>query len=112
MKDYKLFQSEFKKWQQKFGLMGYKVYFKHEPIEGCHADITGTIGEFVATARLNSKRTKEEKLERSVVEIAKHEAIHLLLRKLEDLGKSRYLNSDEINEAIEELTYKLERLID
>ena len=30
MIDFELFQKEFKKWQRKFGLTGYKVYFMRQ----------------------------------------------------------------------------------
>ena len=54
-KDFALFQSEFKKWQKLFGLTGYQVYFKYEPIDGAFADIKVRQSDMVAVVRVNSK---------------------------------------------------------
>ena len=37
--EFSQFQKEFKKWQRRFGLTGYTVYFKYEPIETRFAQI-------------------------------------------------------------------------
>jgi len=42
---------------------------------------------------------------------AKHEAIHLLLCRLENNAKWRYISKEEVDEAVEELVVKLEELI-
>ena len=110
-KDFELFQEEFKKWQQKLGLTGYKVYFKHEPLESCFANITINQGEMVVTARLNSKVSDEEKPFKHIKQSAKHEALHLLVGRLEHNGRYRYCSESEISEASEELVFKLEELI-
>jgi len=107
-KDFELFKKEFSKWQRKFGLTGYKVYFKYEPLES-FADITVTQSDMVATARLNSDVSTKEI--RDARQSAKHEAIHLLLMKVEHRAKSRYIREEELDESVEELVFKLEDLI-
>ena len=109
--DFEVFQSEFKKWQQKFGLTGYKVYFKHEKLEDCFANILINIDAMVATAKLNSKVATEDKPLRDAKRSAKHEALHLLVGRLELLGRARYCSKDEMYEAVEELVNKLVDLI-
>ncbi|MCJ7458357.1 MAG: hypothetical protein MUP17_05140 [candidate division Zixibacteria bacterium] len=110
-KDFALFQSEFKKWQKLFGLTGYKVYFKYEPLDSSYASISVNQDSMVATVRLNSKVSDEARPYKDVKESAKHEAIHLLIGKLEEYGHYRYSSKHEIDEASEELTVKLESLI-
>jgi len=110
--DFELFQSEFKKWQQKFGLTGYKVYFKHEAIDGCFASIEISQGEMVATVRLNSGLPDKDKPFEDIERSAKHEALHLLVGRLEQNGRCRYSSENEIYEATEELVFKLEELVD
>jgi len=110
-KDFELFQSHFKKYQQRFGLMGYKVYFKYEPLEESFADFTITQNNMVATVRLNSALPDKDKPFKHIKLSAKHEAIHLLLARLEHRAGSRYLTGEEIDEAVEELVFKLEELI-
>lgn len=109
--DFLEFQSCFKEYQQKFGLTGYKVYFKYEPIDGAFADITVKYSDMVATVRLNSKSLGKDKPFKDIKRSAKHEAIHLLLQRLEGNARYRYASSEEIYEATEELTFKLEELI-
>ena len=109
--DFELFQQEFKKWQQKFGLTGYRVYFKHEKIDGCFAGIKINQGDMVVTVRLNKHLHADNKLFKDVKGSAKHEAIHLLVSRLEQDGHYRYCSKPEIYEATEELVNRLEGLI-
>jgi hypothetical protein len=109
--EFQTFQSEFTKWQNSFGLNGYKVYFKHEPSDDSFADISIAQDEMCATARLNSKLPEKDIPHADVEASAKHEAIHLLLGRLEERGRDRYIRADEIYEATEELVRRLEHLI-
>lgn len=113
IKDFDLFKRTFTKYQEGFGLLGYTVYLKYEPIEsGEFANITVSQDEMVATVRLNSKLGKEDKQFKHVELSAKHEATHLLLNRLEYLARCRYyIGSDDISEECESLVNKLCRLI-
>ena len=109
MTDFERFQKEFKKWQQKFGLTGYRVYFEYVPLEGDYADTYFQPSNLVVNVRLNSVARSRHK--EDVNRLAKHEAIHLLLAKIETLAKERYTSPNDISEATEELTIRLEGLI-
>jgi hypothetical protein len=111
MGDFELFQTEFKKWQRRFGLNGYKVYFKYETIDGSFANITISQGEMVATVRLNSELPEKDKPHKDIKRSAKHEALHLLVGRLEQNGRYRYSTENEIYESTEELIFRLEELI-
>lgn len=106
------FQEHFKKYQRRFGLMGYQAFFKHEPLEDYFADITVDQNGMTATVRYNSKLPEKDKPFEDVRRTAKHEAIHLLLGRLEFTAKARYVSDTEIGEAAEELVHKLEELIE
>jgi len=108
-KDFELFQREFLKWQKLFGVTGYKVYFEEADTEDAYADIT--VDGPIATVRLNNKLSEEGKWVIDVKQSAKHEAIHLLIQRLEQNARYRYSTSGEITEAAEELVYRLEELI-
>ncbi len=103
---FKEFQKYFKAYQKLFGVTGYKVYFEHVPLTECFADITVTQANMVAKVRLNSTVTSP-----NVKRSAKHEAIHLLLQRLEDKALCRFGNVEEIYESVEEIVFKLEELI-
>lgn len=110
-RDFELFQREFKRWQDKFGLTGYKVYFKYGLLEKSFADIRVNQGDMVATVTLNNELPDKERPHRDVRCSAKHEALHLLISRLELAGHYRYSSENEIYEAAEELVHKLEDLI-
>jgi len=110
-KDFALFQSEFKRWQKLFGLTGYKVYFKYEPLDSSFADISINQGDMVAVVTLNSKLPDGDKPYKDIKRSAKHEALHLLAGRLEKNGRCRYISESEIYEATEELVFRLENLI-
>ncbi len=105
-KDFRDFQTLFKKYQDKFGLIGYKVYFSSSLLTDGFADLTVTQASMVATARLSSTPGGNHP-----TQSAKHEAIHLLLSKLEDRACDRCVSLPEIYEVVEELVFKLEKLI-
>ncbi len=109
--DFVVFQEEFKKWQNKFGLNGYAVYFKYEPIDRLFAKIVFGGDNQVATVTLNSNLPEEVEQWKNVKKSAKHEAIHLLIHRLEMNARWRYTSQSELDEAVEELTIKLEDLI-
>ena len=111
MSEFKLFQKYFLEYQKLFGLGGYKVYFKHEPLADGFANITVAQADMVATVRLNSALSDREKPFMDVKQSAKHEALHLLLMRLEQLADYRYAQTSEICESVEELVHKLEGLI-
>lgn len=107
MEDFEEFQKYFRKYQQLFGLTGYKLYFTHEAFDGSFAEITVKNADRVALVRLN--KTQGEF--RNIKDSAKHEALHLLLSTLEEKAINRYITTYDINDEIEELVRKLEGLI-
>lgn len=110
-KDFPLFQKEFKRWQQRFGLTGYEVHFKYEPIDDAFAEISLDQEEMTATVRLNSKLSDKDKPHKDIKRDAKHEALHLLSGRLQADGKERFISATEIYEATEELVNRLMGLI-
>ena len=111
-KDFTLFKKTFKEYQNRFGLNGYKVYFYCEPIsQGDYADISFDVDSHAVSVRLNSAVPKDCLEHRNVAQSAKHEAIHLLTNRLEQCARNRYIREGELDNASEELVYKLETLI-
>jgi len=108
-KDFTLFKKTFEHYQKLFGLGGYKVYFKYEPLEGCYASISTNQEDMVTTVSLDS--SDKDKKFRNVKQSAKHEALHLLLHRIEDIGENRFARKGELYEACEEAVHKLENLI-
>lgn len=108
-KEFKEFKAEFLKWQAKFGLNGYRVSFKYEPLESCYAQIVVQQNDMIAMVSLDSSDTGREFM--NVKQSAKHEAIHLLLYRLEARAVERFSTQNDIYEACEEIVHKLEKLI-
>ena len=112
-KDFEIFKKEFKKWQDKFGLNGWATYFVQEVLENkdTFAELRRDIENMTATACLNNEISESNKQFKDINRTAKHEAIHLLVGRLADCGRYRFVNEDELNEAEEELVHKLEGLL-
>jgi len=109
--DFVKFQKYFKRYQQRFGLTGYSVYFEYKPLVGVFADIAISHGVLVATVALNNNLPDKDKPFKNIEQDAKHEALHLLLGRLEGNAKYRHASEAEIDESVEELVIKLEGLI-
>lgn len=110
--DFEEFKKHFTDYQKRFGLTGYKVYFKNEPSDEHFASIKVDQINMTATVNLNSKLPKKDEKLKDIKGSAKHEALHLLTHRLEDLARYRYITSDQVYEACEELVIKLESLIE
>ena len=110
-KDFELFQSEFKKWQKLLGLTNYKVYFKYEELEETFASISVNLKDMVATVCLNSILPDKDKAHKDIMGSARHEAIHLLLSKLEREASSRFTLEEDIYEEVEGIVHRLEELL-
>ncbi len=111
-KDFLSFQKWFTFYQKKLGLDNYKVYFTYEPLEEHFAEISINQEKMVATVRLNSKLPDKDKPFKNVKENAQHEAVHLLVGRLEARAYDRYVMKEEIYEAVEELVRRIQKLVD
>jgi len=98
-----VFINEFNKYQTKLGLTNYKVYFQREKLSDCYADITVDHRGMVATVRVSD--------DANVKESAKHEALHLLISKLEERALDRHSTYDDIYKADEEIVRRLEKVL-
>jgi len=110
-KDFEIFQKEFKYWQERFGLLDWEVYFKHEPVDAGFACIHYKNNSRVATATINSDVDAYNKELVDPKGSAKHEAIHLLLSDLAHMGLDRHATSEDLEREEEKLVVKLMKII-
>lgn len=109
---FKQFKEECKKWQDKFELNDWKIYYQHVSYDGGYAQIHKNSNNRVATIFFNGElENKEEYNNLNIKEIAKHEMIHLMLARLSEIGVARFISEDETIEAEEELVQKLINII-
>lgn len=109
--DFLLFQHEFRRWQKRFGLTGYHVYFKLEPLDGDFAGIVVNLNGMVVRVSLSSTIPADQVVDNDIKGLAKHEALHLLVDRLEQSARYRYTSNSEIHEAAEELVVRLGKLV-
>ncbi|KKM04173.1 hypothetical protein LCGC14_1766890 [marine sediment metagenome] len=111
-RDFTLFKKEFTKYQRLFGLNGWAIYFKYEPcVEDCMAATYLDFSNLTATVTLNSELADKDKPFKDIKGTAKHEAIHVLLGRLEGEARFRWATIEGIRETTEELVHKLLGLI-
>lgn len=113
-KHFNIFKSECEKWIEIFHLNGWGVSFIHQShsqgtFATCYTSLTGMRSTIYLTDEWDDeiKKLTPEALKES----AKHEIIHLLLSRLSDNGRARYIDENEYDEAEEELVRKLEKII-
>lgn len=111
--DFEDFKKYFREYQEKFGLNGYRVGFKFEDLKDntTSAKVFIDLTNMASVVRLNTKVISFLKEETEMKKSAKHEALHLLLGRVELDGRCRFIGSAEMDEAAEELVNKLEGLI-
>ena len=105
------FKREFLWWMDKLDLNGYEVYFEHQPIKGSYATITINESGKVATVTYSSLMEKIDYDSDDPERSAKHEAIHLLIHRLQFLGRERFVGSEEMEHETERITRVLEKIL-
>ena len=106
-KHFEIFKNEVLRWLGVFGLE-HDVGFEHVEMVDCKAAMCGVYKFRTCMFSLNTNWDPDTPL--TVAEIkktAKHEAIHLLLYDLQILACARWVTRDEVDVAVESLTYKL-----
>ncbi len=111
-RDFEIFKREFTKYQKLLGLTGIRVYFAHQPLEdGDSAQLLMKYSDCVATACLSSELSEGQETYKDVRGWGRHEAIHLLLMRLQGEAEYRYATGESILEAVEEAVHRLEGVI-
>ena len=112
-KDFELFKKECRKWIDKLELNTYSVYFQQVPLDHEYAKTMTQYLSMQATMALASDwDTEVRPLNRyEIAKVAKHEAVHLLLSKMDTLATSRFVTKDELDQAEHEIVRKLENIL-
>ena len=110
-KHFELFKKECLKWQNKFELNNWELFFQWQKKKGIRASVSYNIAGYIATFYLTKVWPFSEVTDNDIKIIAKHEMIHLLLGRLDSTGSTRYISMDESEEALEETVRKLETII-
>ncbi len=112
--DFEVFQEEFLRWVELFGLKEYELLFYHldTKIQGTPLDASllvnseGKFAEVTFSLTVCCKRGRNH-----AKDCAKHEAIHLLLEKLTWIAGCRFLNDGEIKNENEAIVRRLEKVL-
>lgn len=111
-RDFQLFKKEFEKWADILDLKSYQLYFYHDPLDGSYArisvDESGKVADIIYSSKL-SKTAAE--MSSGPASHALHEVLHLLLNRLESLGKERFTGSSEIDDEGERLVRLLRKVL-
>ena len=111
VQDFEKFTNEVNYWVKTLGINGWKYYFKHQKLTdaraSCSIDLTARVATFFLNKNFSDKFTDVD-----ICSSAKHEALHLLVGRLDCVARHRYINESETNEAVEELIRSLEKIID
>lgn len=106
------FKKEFLYWQEKLGLTQYSVSFFHEKLEREYAKINIDEMAKVADVFLTTEFGKRSaQADEGPETNAKHEALHLLTHRIHWLGRTRYIESNDLDEEWEAIVVRLEKVL-
>jgi len=106
-KQFEVFKSEFLRWYERLGLTEWRVRFHHERLEkGVCACVCADCESRLAPVYLGFV------LDHSIEEVARHEALELLMSEFEDVARSRYVRPDDVVQARHAVIRRLENLLD
>lgn len=106
--EFSKFQKEFTLWVGRFGLGQYRYSFLWEAIEDAEATVLVDNDSMRVVVTL-AKQLEEE--DRSVEQLALHEALHVLLGRFSDLACRRWVGEKDLTEAEEQVVCILERVL-
>jgi hypothetical protein len=106
-REYRKFREEFLKMQRKLNLMDWRIYFELKKLKRGYAEIAYNVDIRVATIRMTTMIDEDF----NPVRAARHEAIHLLMARLSNFARCRFISEYEINEENERLAMLLENLL-
>lgn len=116
-KDFSLFKHECHKWEKVLGLSSYDIVYKHQDDENKKFDGAYNKGwanytaEVVLCKNIEFLDGSDVNTGMEIKEAAKHEMIHLLLKRYVINAEARFVNENELKEAEEELVRKLCKII-
>lgn len=107
-----IFKQSCLKYQKGFGLTNYGLFFSFKYLADCEASCNyGDLCDYMATITLSSdpdNRFTKENIEEELDRLAFHEVSHILLARLDAVGRSRYVDDCEFAESIHEIINRLE----
>ena len=109
--EFEFFKAAFEKYRTLFGLSDWQIHYEYKPLEGLFSCVDTDRTARLAIVALNSEVPEEAKEHNDIVQHARHEAIHLLLAKIKELGLDRHLRDGEMSEAVEEVVVRLTDII-
>jgi hypothetical protein len=104
---FEAFKGEFQRWQGLLGLTYWRVRFHHEPLDGgraaciCPDCCSWVVGVYLGFT-----------IDHSLEELARHEALELLLAHVNWLPSQRYVREEEIDAARHAVIRRLENFLD
>ena len=107
--DFQLFKDECEYWINYFGLQGWDIVYEFVPIEGGNlAETTIRVFDHCVTIALNSEAgTTSNRIKRA----AFHEIDEIRFGRVRELANTRFMNPNDIQEAIHELIVQDENTI-
>lgn len=110
-KDFKLFKTEFRHWQSRLGLTDFHCVFRHEPLDGCFGGIQCDHAGKIVTVILASHYPDRDRDAFDPARIGRHEALELLLARMDNIARSRYCFPDDVTEERHAIIRRLENFL-
>lgn len=111
---FNIFKKECERLIERWQLKGWRVDFYQDPkMKDARAEISYNMNSRVVSFWMPTEWSDEwaDLNEETIKESARHEVIHFMCTRLNELAKCRYLNEEEIYEANEELARLIEHAI-
>ncbi len=105
---FKVFKEECLRLQKEWGLGGWQLLFEIGSKKDSYATVQRDEVHHKVMISFNSKAVDEWF---DVKETAKHEMIHVIIARLAELGSSRFVRGNELEEAEEEVVQILLKII-
>lgn len=105
---FEIFKQEFRRWVEILGLKDWELFFEHDDKKN-RASVSYNIVSKIATVYLGNNWTHIKAItDYDLSRVAFHEACELMLGRLMEVGRSRYVSEVEFEEAGHDIIRRLE----
>ena len=108
---FRIFERECRKWIKIFGLYDWEVFIQHNKIES-RAEINYNLRNKLATITFSKEWTNYNHIPVQDIRLtAFHEVMELMLARLVVVGRSRWVDESESDEASHDVIRRLEHVV-
>ena len=99
------------RYRAKLSLWGWQIYYRHTKTGDAYATTKIDLPTRTVTVKFNTEIDESDMGPKWIERTAKHEMIYVFIGRLAEIAGARYITDSELEDAVENLVFKIDNLI-